>query len=509
MAVETHGESVGETKGPMGSPHSIPDDAALIRQALSVTKAFAAWPPAPLERLLRVARRCVHVRGELVHSEEVGEPEILTVVSGHLRVTRLASDGPRVPISVLGPGHVIGIPRGLVPHDRPGCDYHAHDDAVIVHFPARVLFEVLDDAPHLWKPLTLMLVRQHGRELAAAIDHLGGSLRRRLAATIARLAQANGVDDVEMTLRLRLSQDDLAALLQASRGAINREMRAIEALGLVRADYGTVAVRDLPGLLRLGDVGPPADNGQEVPETPQNSPADIALVRQGLALNASFAGWPAAAIEALLPSARLVRYRRGARVRSERGKGKWEALVVLSGHVLRSRPHADGSRTPFFIFHPGLVAGMQNVLESSNQLLQMYEAYDDAVVVHLLGRAIVERLEAQPALWGSIAPPMAMYSRLMTRALMAYQAGSTRQRVAATLAYLAQMYGAGDDTRCLRLQVSQDDLATLLQVSRQSINREMRAFEAQGLVEGEYGAVSILQLQALRQLGRGAADESA
>jgi DeoR/GlpR family transcriptional regulator of sugar metabolism len=41
----------------------------------------------------------------------------------------------------------------------------------------------------------------------------------------------------------------------------------------------------------------------------------------------------------------------------------------------------------------------------------------------------------------------------------------------------------------------------MLQVSRQSINREMRVLEKQGLVGGEYGAVSVHQLAALRQLG--------
>ncbi|SFP83474.1 cAMP-binding domain of CRP or a regulatory subunit of cAMP-dependent protein kinases [Variovorax sp. 770b2] len=491
---------MGETKGSMGSPHSTRDDSALIRQALGTTEAFAAWPAALLDGLLRVAWLRTCARGELVYSEAVDEPVVLLVVSGHLLMSRLAAEGPGVPMSIMGPGTLIGVPRALDAKGEARCIYRAHGNAVVAYLPAREMLDVLDAAPSLWKSLTLMLLRQHRQMLTAMIDQLGGSLRRRLAATIARLAQVYGVDGAAMTLRLRLSQEDMAGLLQVSRGAINREMRAIEELGLLRADYGTVTVRDLPALLALGGIGSrPAPFEPENP--PGHAPADVALIRQGLALVKRFAAWPPAAIEALLPSARLGRYRRGARVRIQRSDGEPEALVVLSGHLLASRVHADGSYTPVFVFRPGRVANMYKVLDSQHHLHDMYEALDELVVVHLAGRAIVERLDAQPALWRAMAPPVLLGVRAVARTLMDYQTGSTRQRLAATIARLAQLYGAGDGSPSLRLALSQDDLATMLQVSRQSINREMRVLEKQGLVGGEYGAVSVHQLAALRQLG--------
>jgi CRP/FNR family cyclic AMP-dependent transcriptional regulator len=150
---------------------------------------------------------------------------------------------------------------------------------------------------------------------------------------------------------------------------------------------------------------------------------------------------------------------------------------------------------------------MYKVLDSQHHLHDMYEALDELVVVHLGGRAIVERLDAQPALWRAMAPPLLLGARAVGRTLMDYQTGSTRQRLAATIARLAQLYGAGDGSPGLRLALSQDDLATMLQVSRQSINREMRVLEAQGLVGSEYGAVSVHQLAALRQLGMQGQDE--
>ncbi|WP_124458288.1 Crp/Fnr family transcriptional regulator [Variovorax sp. KBW07] len=235
----------------MNVPASSAADVALIRQALGLTEAFASWPAPLLDRLLPMSRLGRHPRGALVHSEAEAEPEILTVVSGHLMVSRVNIDGSRASISVLGPGLVIGIPRGMNPDDEALYDYRANDDAVVVHVPARIVFQTLDSEAFLWKTMAHMLLKQHRQMLTTVVDQLAGNLRRRLAATIDRLAQIYGVDSRQMSLRLRLSQDDLAAMLQVSRGALNREIRMFEEQGLIRAEYGTLIVLDLPSLRKL------------------------------------------------------------------------------------------------------------------------------------------------------------------------------------------------------------------------------------------------------------------
>jgi CRP/FNR family cyclic AMP-dependent transcriptional regulator len=249
----------------MNVPTSSPADLALIRQALGLTEAFSSWPAALLDRLLPASRLGRHSRGALVHSEAQAEPEILTVVSGHLMVSRVKVDGSRASISVLGPGLVIGIPRGMNPDDEALYDYRANDDAVIVHVPARIVFQTLDSEAFLWKAMAHMLLKQHRQMLTTVVDQLAGNLSRRLAATIARLAQVYGVDSSQKSLRLRLSQEDLAAMLQASRGALNRELGVFEAQGLIRAEYGTLIVLDLPALRKL--AGAVEEPGQDEVQT--------------------------------------------------------------------------------------------------------------------------------------------------------------------------------------------------------------------------------------------------
>lgn len=236
---------------PNGHLPSTPEDLALIRQSFGVTTIFSSWPNELLERLLPASKLRRHLRGDLVHSETLDAPEILTVVSGHIMAARLNSGDSYAPIAILGPGFVIGIPRGLNPDDEALHAYHAHDDAVVVHIPAEAVFHTLGTKALLWKNMARMLSRQHRQIVTTVLDQLTGSTRQRLAAAIAGLARIYGMEDGSLRLRLRLSQEDLAAMLQVTRRSINREMRVLEEMALLRSEYNGVTILDLSALNKL------------------------------------------------------------------------------------------------------------------------------------------------------------------------------------------------------------------------------------------------------------------
>jgi CRP/FNR family cyclic AMP-dependent transcriptional regulator len=227
------------------------------------------------------------------------------------------------------------------------------------------------------------------------------------------------------------------------------------------------------------------------------SPASNARIRRELMAAASFSGWSPAAIESLLPTARLGNYQRGDLVMRE-DVGEPEVLLVLSGHMLASRLYPDDSRLPVFIFNPGYVASIHVPFDNEKHVVYAYEAHDSASVLHLSARLVIDRLDATPFLWKAMATVVVKQHRAIATTLLDFQSGNTRKRLAATLSRLARVYGVDDDTRNLRLRLSQDDLAAMLQVTRRSINGEMRALEAMGLVRSEYNAVTVLDLQALR-----------
>lgn len=229
-------------------------DLALLRQGLAMTEAFASWPADILQKLLPAARLRRYQRGAIVRREGVDAPEILVVLSGHLTMGRPNADGAHVAMAFIGPGMLVGVPLAHESLDDLPCDYGAHDAVVVVHLPTRVVLEILDAQPLLERSMACTRLKQQCQLLVTLLHHLSGPLRQRLAGTLCRFAKLYGVDDSAhgLRLRLRLSQGDLAAMLQVTRQSINREMRALEALGLIRAEYGAVIVHDIDGLQALG-----------------------------------------------------------------------------------------------------------------------------------------------------------------------------------------------------------------------------------------------------------------
>src|SRR5256885_16248324 len=74
-------------------------------------------------------------------------------------------------------------------------------------------------------------------------------------------------------------------------------------------------------------------------------------------------------------------------------------------------------------------------------------------------------------------------------------------RVAELLARLAPTHGQpAPDGQGVVLRISQSDLAAMLSVSRQTINKELRLLEQRGLLQAAYGRLTIVDLAGLLRL---------
>ena len=228
-------------------------DAVLIDRALRWTTGFSSWPAQTMTQLIASARLVRHRRGTLFGSTEAGVLHTLVIVTGHLQVSHVRADGFRSTVGIVGPGRVFGITPTLSSNDESVFEFRVHDDAVIVSIPSSKLLQLLDAEPMLWRDMTHMLLRQQHEMLGNVLDHLSGELRSRLAATIDHLATQHGVSEgAGKTLRLRLSQADLASMLQVSRQTINKGLSWLEQSGVISPDYYAISILDRRKLKRIG-----------------------------------------------------------------------------------------------------------------------------------------------------------------------------------------------------------------------------------------------------------------
>ena len=177
--------------------------------------------------------------------------ELLAVVSGCLEISSMSALGRKYVNALLGPGQVAPLVRLL--EDVPlAYDYHAHEDSVIIHLPSDAVLAVLDAEPVLWRAVAKLGLQRQRLSVAVLQDQMLGSVRRRVAATLVSLTGLYGAqEDDGLNLRVRLSQNDLAAMLALSRQTINKELGWLLQERVIDLSYKRITIIDAEKLRRI------------------------------------------------------------------------------------------------------------------------------------------------------------------------------------------------------------------------------------------------------------------
>lgn len=233
----------------MAAARNSPGDMALMEGRLRMNPAFASWPREAMNRLLLSSYVSRHTAGSVLPGEVGKATETLVIVVGHAMVIHSVPGSERFIARLSDPGELIGVALTAGSTSRVARALSAYTDVTAIHMPSALILETLDQEPALWKDMVSALVRQHAAHLHALGCQTVGSLRRCAVATIERLAALYGTRSGNgSSVRLQVSQTDLAMMLQANRQTVNRELKAIAATGAIRLEYGAIEVLDLDAL---------------------------------------------------------------------------------------------------------------------------------------------------------------------------------------------------------------------------------------------------------------------
>ncbi len=207
-----------------------------------------------------------------------------------------------------------------------------------------------------------------------------------------------------------------------------------------------------------------------------------------------FASVPLERREALLARGRESRAAPGTRVYDlgDPPDGLW---CVREGEVRLVSYPAVGVESLALILGPGAWFGELSVIDGGPRP-------HDAVVVkparllHVTLAAVEQVATEHPLLYRDLGVLICSRQRGALEALGRFIAQPIPVRVARTLAGLARASGGEE------VQMRQEDLATMVGVSRQTANKALRSLEAAGAVELRYGRVRVVDAGLLRRLGR-------
>ncbi|MEM9302835.1 MAG: Crp/Fnr family transcriptional regulator [Pseudomonadota bacterium] len=214
--------------------------------------------------------------------------------------------------------------------------------------------------------------------------------------------------------------------------------------------------------------------------------------RRHLAQNDWLSGLPEAARHDLIDAARIRRFAAEERVQ---GKGQpADGLYgLLEGEVRISATTFAGDEILFTRLVPGQWFGEIAVLDGGVRTHDAHAIVGSTLAV-VPSHAILGICERYPAVYRALVALLCEHCRLAFSAIDEFLVYSHEQRLSRRVLQRCPE-GVGS-----RVTISQQEMGALIGVSRQSINKILKAWEARGWIRRVYRGLEVLDAAALRRL---------
>lgn len=227
-----------------------------------------------------------------------------------------------------------------------------------------------------------------------------------------------------------------------------------------------------------------------------------AELMQRLAVNPWFSALPLAERRALLAAGETVRlaagemlFRQGDAVPA--GQGAFYGVV--QGGIKASSLREDGKEAILAVLEAGNWFGEISLIDGQPRTHDATAVADTELLA--LGRPAFDRMMRRPAFALAVCRLLAGRVRSLYGMVEDATLRSTRARVARRLLLLAR----GDATQAREprpvVPVSQEALAMMLGVSRQTLSKELQGLAKEGAIELGYGRIAIASVAMLEQSG--------
>jgi CRP-like cAMP-binding protein len=204
------------------------------------------------QALWQVGVRRRHAEGATLAQRGQSLASVMVLLRGRMRTMTSTPDGHEHLIRWIEPGEAVGVASVLtrLPFQA---DLVASGDCEILSIPGDRFLELLQSDPGA----ALEVARLLARRLSELFDHVAGQsqsrLQDRVRAALRHLASENGERLADGRLRMRVSQQDIANVVGASRQRVNAALHGLVVEGLVELGYRQIILaRDESRALRPG-----------------------------------------------------------------------------------------------------------------------------------------------------------------------------------------------------------------------------------------------------------------
>lgn len=221
--------------------------------------------------------------------------------------------------------------------------------------------------------------------------------------------------------------------------------------------------------------------------------------RAALLSSPLFEAMQPAEIDTVLQMATERRVRRGQTI-FQKGDAGSSLMAVLRGRVRITAVSAEGKEVTLNVIDAGEVFGEVALLDGMPRSADAV-AIEESLLLVLERRLLLPFLTSKPDLLLRLLAVMCKRLRRTSVALEELALFELPMRLARVLGQLAEDYGRPLAMGIrIDFKLSQRDLATLVAASRESVNKQLRAWKRDGMVDHVSGYIVLLQPAALREM---------
>lgn len=208
---------------------------SLLDTRLKQNVVFSGLPEETRNRIASAATSRRFARGELIARELSSPDHLILLLDGSAQVCRCRNDGTPVVFRILYPPVVVGL---LLLSGQPHtADIVAAGPVLAAQLPVRIVRSVFDaNRQLLYKVIT---------QLAELVDALSGELIEQRSLPLVERLRTAIWRNADQRGELRLSHEELAGLVGATRANVTRALKQLEVSGQI--EVGRRVIRILAG----------------------------------------------------------------------------------------------------------------------------------------------------------------------------------------------------------------------------------------------------------------------
>ena len=206
-----------------------------------------------------------------------------------------------------------------------------------------------------------------------------------------------------------------------------------------------------------------------------------------------------AELDRLMAFARIVQFSAGTTIFTQGSPGD-SLMAVLEGEVSITAPSEEGREVVFNVLEPGETFGEVALLDGKERTADAV-AHTNCRLLVIDRRDFMPFLNAHPQIALRLLPVLCAQIRRMSEHVQDALFLDQPARLAKKLLSLAAVSGqtTPQGTR-IRQRLSQRELGNLLGMPRETVNRQLRSWQAESLIALDRGAITVKNEAALRRI---------